>query len=461
MSTNSTTAASITHSSTSEGGAPQVSRVDVVLASVVIAISALLAHCRLPADIRNVVWAEDGRVFLGDRLRAGALHSTFDVYEGYLHVIPRLLTDIAVWVFPLEKYAVASTALSCAVAGLVAGLVFVCSRDLLRRRSLRVMLALITVLTPALSAEVLGNFANLHWILLWLAPWLFLVTPKSWGGAAALGVVGLMSGLTEIQMLLFAPLAFVNARNPKSLIVSAATAAGICVQIVCTVVDPRSPNTDVRPGMLDILVGYGELPVLGSFGGDSARLGDALAAGGVPATVLITGVVLGILAFALIPTISGRGVARIISAALIAGSFVSWAAAIWLNPRPWWQYADFDTEQIQQLTSTRYAVVPSMLLLAALVFAAAHCFDGTHKGRFVSGVVVGAITLALIGGYYVDDVTRSDGPPWSESVQQARDSCRDGRAAVEIDTMPAEWSVTVPCSYLGVSASDATHERSR
>lgn len=449
------------HSSRSAAGATRSSRVDVVLTAVVIAIAALLAYCRLPPDVRNVVWAEDGRVFLADRLHAGALHSTFDVYEGYLHVIPRLLTDMAVWAFSLEKYAAASTAGSCAVAGLVAGLVFICSRDLLDRRSLRVMLAMITVLTPALSSEVLGNFANLHWILLWLAPWLFLATPKSWGGAVALGIVGLLAGLTEIQMLLFAPLALVNARNRKSLIVGAATTAGICVQIVCTVVNPRSPNTDVRPGMLDILVGYGELPVLGSFGGDSLRLGDALAAGGVLATVLITAAVLGILAFALIPTISGRGVARIIPAALIGGSFVSWAAAIWLNPRPWWQYADFDAEQLRQLTSTRYAVVPSMLVLAALVFAAAHCGDRAQTGRFVSGVAVGAITLALIGGYYVDDVTRSDGPPWSQSVQQARESCRDGRAVVEIDTMPADWSVTVSCSALGVSESDAPHERSQ
>jgi hypothetical protein len=435
---------------TTEAEASRSSRIDIITSVAVVALAALLAYGRLPADIRNVVWAEDGRVFLGDRLRAGVLQSTFAAYEGYLHVIPRLLTDLAVWLFPLEKFAVASTALSCAVTGLVAGLVYVCSRDLIARRFFRVMLALITVLAPTLSNEVLGNFANLHWLLLWLSPWLFLAVPRTWAGAAGLGIVGLACGLTEIQMLLFAPLALVNSRNRRSLIVAAATMAGVLAQILCTVVNPRTPNLQVKPGLLDIVVGYGELPVLGAFDADSSRLGDALAAGGWAATALVTMLVLGILSFALLPSIRGRGDTRILPLALVGGSFIAWAAAIWLNPRTWWQYADLDAEQLQQLTATRYVVAPSMLLLAALVFAAARCFDATGRGRVAAGVALGILAMAAASNYYVNDVARSDGPPWAQSVTEARESCDDGRAAVEVRTMPVGWSLSVPCDHLRV-----------
>ena len=39
------------------------------------------------------------------------------------------------------------------------------------------------MLLPLLPNEVLGNEANLHWIFLWLAPWLLLANPRTrWGG---------------------------------------------------------------------------------------------------------------------------------------------------------------------------------------------------------------------------------------------------------------------------------------
>ena len=421
---------------------------ELLIALVVALVMAILAVQRIPAEIRNIVWAEDGRNFLDDRLRMGAWHSVFEVYEGYLHVVPRLLTDLAVWAFPIDAFAVTSAVFSCAVSGVVAALVYVCSRDLVRSRLLRIALASITVLAPTLPVEVLGNFANVHWSFLWLAPWLLLYRPRTTGGAVALGIVGLLCGLTEIQMLFFVPLALVNVRHLRSWIVSIPTAAGVLVQLMTTLLNPRTPNLTVRPGLLDIVVGYGELPVLGAFEGHVSRIGHALADGGWGAAAANVIIVSVIIAFCLVPMLTATGFARWVPLVLVGGSFVTWSAAVWLNPNPLWQYADLDAVALNALTATRYVAVPSMLLLGAVVYSAAHAYDRGGRGRFIAGLAVGVVAVSFIGSFHVDRFSREGGPQWSESVGDARSSCAADPGSVEIGTIPSHWFVTVPCDVL-------------
>lgn len=422
---------------------------EICIAAAVALVATFIAIARLPAELRNVVWGEDGRNFLDDRLRIGGWRSIFEVYEGYLHVVPRLLTDLTVRAFPLDSFAIASTVLSSAVFGIVAALVFVCSRDLVPNRVFRVLLASITVLAPTLPIEVLGNFANLHWSFLWLAPWLFLYRPRTTAGAIGLGIVGILCGLTEIQMLLFAPLALINLRHRRAWLVSIPTIAAVLAQVVTTIVSPRTLNPNVRPGPLDIVVGYGELPVLGAFEGHASRIGATLADGGWAAAAVTVVVAIAVLAFALVPVWTARGVARFVPLILVGGSFIAWAAAIWLNPNLLWQYADFDTAALEGLTATRYVAVPSMLLLGAIVFAASHLYSLGGRRRFISGVAVGLVVMGFLGSFQVDRFSREGGPQWTTSVGEARASCDDGGESVEIRTTPSHWFVTVPCDVLG------------
>lgn len=426
-------------------------RSEVVVALLVGMGAALLALNRIPPDLRDVVWGEDGRNFLSDSLRAGSWQSLFTVYEGYLHVVPRLLTNFAVWAFPLDDFAIASSVLSSMVFGVVAALVFVLSRDVLPRRIFGVLLASVTVLAPTLSIEVLGNFANIHWAFLWLAPWLFLYRPRSTLGALGLGAVGLLCGLTEIQMLLFAPLALVNYVHRRAWLVSIPTIAGIAVQLVVTVLSPRTPNANSHPGILDIVVGYGELPVLASFEGHASRIGDSLASGGWVGAGLTSLAIVAILVFALWPVVESRGRARIFPIVLVAGSFGAWAAAVWLNPHPLWQYADYDTDSLRNILATRYVVVPSMLLLGALVFAASRAFEKPRYGGLVAGLVVGFILCGFLGSYHLDHFSREDGPSWSSLVADARVSCLSEHGPIQVRSIPSYWVVVVPCGALAPS----------
>jgi hypothetical protein len=419
---------------------------ELVWAGALLIVGTLIARFRLPGVIRNTLWAEDGPVFLSDRLHRGPWASLFTIYDGYLHLIPRLLTDVAVAVAPLEGFALAAADLSFVCAGFVAALVFLLSREFVPNTTLRLLLASTTFLLPALPVEVLGNLANLHWYFLWLAPWLFLYRPKSWRAATVLGVIGLLMALTEIQMVLFAPLALVNLKERKANLVAALTAGGLLAQIVCTLLAPRQRFDVGRPSPIDVLHGYVQLPVLSTFEGHIARVGAFVAdAGGVSWLVLV-GVGLTVLAVALLPVVFGRGRVRVLSAALIVGSVATWSAAVWLNPNPAFLYAHYEPGHVRLLASTRYLVVPSMLITASLVLSASFLLRRGRRGVFASGAIVGVLLLAMIGSYRLDGFNRTGGPQWSDEVSTRSEVCAEGARDFTVPIFPATWSVDVPCS---------------
>lgn len=420
-------------------------RNDLIISVCVALAAALLCLGRLPPAVQGVLWAEDGRNFLEDRLRLGPWNSVFEVYEGYVHVVPRLLTDLAVWALPLDRFAEAVAFLASMTFGLIAGLVYVCSREVIRSQAFRILLAMITVLAPVLPIEILGNLANVHWGFLWLAPWLLLYRPRTWTGASALGIVGLVGGLTEIQMLLFLPLAILHVKWRKAWLVAVPTAIGVAAQIVATVTSPRTPNVEIKPGPLDIAVGYVELPVLGAFEGHSARIQSALLEGGFGVAILNTFIAIIVIGFALTPIVTTTGLNRFVPVILVGGSLIVWGAALWLNPGPTWQYADLDSETLQGFRITRYVAVPSMLLLGAVVVAAARAFDSGGRARFVAGAAVGIVAMGFIGSYHLDAIRRDGGPQWSTSIDQARNACESGLVPAPIEIAPPTWTVDITC----------------
>ncbi len=67
------------------------------LAAVLVALAAAaLAWWRLGPVTRATTWAEDGGIFLREQLAYGAGDTLLRPYAGYLHLVPRLLVDLAV-----------------------------------------------------------------------------------------------------------------------------------------------------------------------------------------------------------------------------------------------------------------------------------------------------------------------------------------------------------------------------
>ncbi len=227
----------------------------IVVALIAIACSAV-AWLRIPAVARNTLWAEDGRNFLQDAVNHGPLASLSIPYAGYLHTIPRLIAGFAVAFVPVPQWADAMTAGSCVVAGILAAVVFVCTRDVVPWLPGRILIAGLTVLAPLAPREVLGNAANIHSLVLWTVFWMLLYTPRTRAGSITLSVVALLGAATEIQCLLLVPLALIRWREPLRRPIFTGLGVGLSLQLFVTLFWPRGQSGHPQVEPLSIAYGY-------------------------------------------------------------------------------------------------------------------------------------------------------------------------------------------------------------
>ncbi len=416
-----------------------------LIAVVLLVTSTAIARFRLPPIVRGTVWAEDGRIFLGERYQSGVARSLFEVYEGYLQFVPRILTDIATTIAPLSRYATTVTALVCLVSGIIAVLVFLLTRDVVESVAARIVLALITVLAPTLPFEVLGNMANIHWLFLWLTPWLLFFRPSRWWQSGVLAALMLASVLTEIQVAVFLPLIFFSLRRPKSWPISAAFVAGTAAQVFVTLTSPRSPSADTSLVPLDYVKGYLADVVVGMWNPSTGSIGHFLTTSGFRLGALLT---LPFIAALVFLAVRSRGRRLLVPAALAAGATVPWLAALYVNRQPEFRFNEFTLGQLSSPPLLRYAVAPSMFLLALVVLAADRLLRERPSAVRIAGAVVLVAVLALqVTQFHIPATRRDAGPVWSAEFIQAEKACSAGAPSVSIATAPS-WDVTLPCAVI-------------
>lgn len=401
-------------------------------------VLAAVAWLRLDALTRGTIWAEDGRDFLAGALRG---ESVFTPYEGYAHVVPRMLAELTVQLVPVPDYAIAMTALTVIVAAGIGLLVFGVTAGLGISRGARAGLAAMTVLAPALTTEVSGNAANLHWMFLWLAPWLLLARPTTWVRAVLLGVVAFLAAATEIQLFLFIPLLLVDVRNRLRWPLATGALLGAIVQIIAFLNDDRTRQAD-HPSVLSAMHGYALQVGGGGWVTPLSPLTSAIADHGwwIAYALLLPFALAAVWLLVTSPDL------RVLVVALVIGSVVIWTAGFMLNLGSSAEFAAATPEQIRTIGSLRHAVVPSMFLLAIAVLAA-------DRVRRVAGVVIVA-TLVLVAGLSLDGrghSHRSAGPSWAAAVAEARTTCEStGVTSIAIQTAPdvSHWVLPVGCRRL-------------
>ena len=244
----------------------------VVAAAVLVGIAtAALAWWRLGPTARGTVWAEDGGLFLRERITLGAVDSLLHPYAGYLHLVPRLLVDVA-WALPVQDYARALSAGACLVVGAVGTTVFVLARDVVPQWPLRALLAAVPALLPLAPHEISGNAANLHWYMLFAAPWLFAYRARTWWASGTVAVLTAFAVLTELQTVLFLPillLAWFPLRDasgarawPRAVPVTIVALIGAGAQVAAALTDQRSQPSGT-PAFTDVVAGWLLQPVAG------------------------------------------------------------------------------------------------------------------------------------------------------------------------------------------------------
>lgn len=410
-------------------------------------IGAVVSWFRLDAVTRGTIWAEDGAIFLAGALEGNPFGIVLEPYQGYLHALPRLVSATLVIALPVDAWAIGLTAASCLVVGAVAALVFVCAREVVVWLPARVAMGALTFLVPLAPYEVLGNTANLHWYLLWLAPWLLLATPRRTWSAVLLGVAGALAALTEIQMLLFVPLLAWRARDPRRWIVGAGVLLGGALQIAASIIAPRSAGSGEPPPLLSTAEGY-------LLHGPMAAVAPTTQV--IAQWVLLFGwwgalAVLALFAAAAVwVLVRGNAVERVAVSALVVGSVVTWSAAYGLNAEPYQFYSVVRLQDAVALIITRYGVVPALLLLGVVVLATS---VARRNGVFRAGsiaILCATIALLTVATVVPHSSERSAGPAWEDGIDASRDRCAIAGpdAAQKVPLAPAGWAMRVPCSLL-------------
>ncbi|WP_156364479.1 hypothetical protein [Curtobacterium sp. Leaf261] len=448
----------------------------VGIAMLVGLVTVVLGWFRLPAITRDTMWAEDVRLFLHQRIVLGPWASLVQPYDGYQHLVPRILTDTAVLVAPIERYAMTVTLLALAAVGLTAAATFAFSAGLVRTRTARIALALIPVLLPISANEALGNLANLHWFALYLAPFILLHRPATRTRAVFQTVLVLLVAGTEIQTVVFVPLLALMLRRRRVWSVGIAYLVGLAGQFGALLTTPRVRSEETPVLLADAVRGFFAEPSLSLWVHDGPRAATLLAQHGVP----VLAAAFAPFAVALVAAVAARWSGRSLLAVVLAvGAVAVWFADVLLNPNGLLEFSARGWAVLAAEGFVRYALVPSMFLAALLVVGAdrllaaggGRCLAVGGDGRLASGAdgrlavgegvrggavalrVVGVLVLVgLAGGlttaYEPLSTSRSGGPDWRTSVRTAEQACASvgGVGRQRIEGAPSGWGVSLSCA---------------
>jgi hypothetical protein len=413
-------------------------------------VALVIAWVRLPVPVHGIAWAEDASIYLQDSLSGLPLQHLFAPYEGYLQLAPRVLADFSA-LFGISSSAIVLGAASCLVAALVAVLVYFCSASVLPSH-LRVIPALLTVLAPTIPIEILGTAANLHWLFLWLGPWLLLALPQSRVAAWVLASAALIATLSEIQLALFVPLLFLGPGWRRGRAVRIAFSIGLAAQLVATVLSPRDPESTstVPPDVLSIGKNYISQVLLPIY----------VPRGEIINFFLVNDLLLwGILAFLpfvaalVIVLLHGTTLQRVVAATFFVSSGVLWTADVYVN------HFGSGVPPPASFVFTRYGVLPGMFLIVVAVIAAQVLLQRSAATARVAArigaiVIAGVVALALALAFVPSMTLRDGGPQWTASIATARRACIGAPLAeyqrVHVaPVLPGDgWGINLACGTL-------------
>lgn len=426
----------------------------IVLVVGLLSVASVATWLRVPDEARNQLWAEDGRRFLGDALAApNPFEPLLTPYAGYLHFIPRVVAGVTAGTVSLGQLPIMMTALSVLVSSTVAVLVFTFSRCLNVGILGQVGVYGVTFLAPALTTEVLGDAANLHWFFLWLAPWLFLYRPKANGQALLCGILALVTALTEIQVAIFLPLFLWHVKRDRRSWIAVGTVMGLAGQVVATITHPRAYENPFEWSWPSVT-----LVAKGFTAHVCAGLWTAMTPG--PQLVAKLGW-LGVTAVLLAPVaVAALWLCRTRTHRLIVLYYSGTALALWAvasvtNNLPREVLEPLSSDGAPSIAVIRNAVVPAWLLAAVLIVGADSMlrYRRGRSGASAASLLLVAVFISWAAAFRLDAGMRQQSSSWADEVARAKAVCASGVVdSVVLSHPPTTWGLEVPCEVIRAKA---------
>ncbi|MDQ0377469.1 glucosyltransferase [Amycolatopsis thermophila] len=361
--------------------------------------------------VYDVVWAEDGGVFLNQAMRHSLWHNVVTPHAGYLQVVAKLVVQ-PVAALPLSWAAAGLATGAALVVALISLLVWFRSGAVLRSTWARVLVTAIVPLLPQAGFEVNAAVNDLHWYLAYAAFWVLLAPPRSVRGQAGAAAVVALAALSDPLTALVLPAAIVGiVRAQRRRIACIAPA----VMVVALAVQGWVHLTRAAGYRASETV-WGELPsiyglrvLLSAVTGDRL-LGPVYRSFGL-APVAVAGVVVALAVAALLWR--AERVARQVVAVSLVCSVAYLVVSVGLRGT-----GGFLDRAEFSLNGSRYAIVPLLLVWVAV----AALLDRLRPRAVVGGVVAVFLGVQVLSDWGAAGV-RAGGPSWRASVAAARSAC--------------------------------------
>lgn len=396
----------------------------------------------------NSVWAEDGKNFLSDALNRGPLDAITTPFNGYFHLLPRVLAELAA-LAPVGWAAAVMSTSAALVAALLAVMVYAAAGPHTRSVLVRLLVAVPLVIAPVgqgglggTGGSVINNLATLQFPLLYATFWALLWVPASRAGRVVAVSVVVVTALSSPLAAVYLPLAAARllvrrdatgASQLTGLLVGAVAQFGGLVLGLTS----RSGIGHTRLDPAWVVLEYGRWMV------PNALLGEAwwARAGGH----------------------TGRYVALGLGAWLVIAAVV--LAAVLRLTRPHWHLAAAALAASLALTAVelatlgaradRYLYAPALLLIAALaaLLEPVPTGEAAHRLRrpWLPAATLAALLVVVCAANWRVDNHRARARPWSQVVAGARAECATSAAAsvtAYTHSRNRYWTVQLPCHRL-------------
>lgn len=419
----------------------------IALLGALVVAGFVIAIARTPMHSWNVLWAEDGAVFIPDAL-VGSPLVIFEPYAGYMHLVPRISAMIAAQ-FPLQVVPLAVTIAAALVISLAAAAGFAFLETRIRSIPLRLAAWIAMLALPIMGAEAANNLANLHWYLMVAAFCAVVIRARSTAMTVVQCVVVVAAVMSDPLTLLLLPVVafrwwLLPSRRDRSLVVAFITAGVIQLIVVLAgaIGGEGRPAPTGFPTPGDLLDFYSYRVVLTAVVGltRAQALGETgpLALPGL-ATAAATAV--------LIAMAYRDFDRRVVISAFGAGSIL-FAAIVYSL-----QWTMLEPGGARSLyAGDRYAVVPTALLIIALVLAA-DAFAAHRRRSWARRVIGVAVLIAIaipVALDYRSANYREGAPPWDAALQEAAALCDAGDdldGFILVRSAPLQWGgVLISCT---------------
>ncbi|MGC5076983.1 hypothetical protein [Agrococcus sp. DT81.2] len=417
-------------------------------AAVLVAALAFQA-VRIPTLEHDVVWAEDGAVFLRGALD-DPVGSMLAPYAGYQHVLPRLLAGAVVALAPIGSYAAVVFWVSAVVAALVCAGTIPLARWAVPWLPARVALGLVPVVVPLMAPEIIGNLADLHTFALWLGVWIALSMPASRLESWLIAVAALLAAMTEVQLLLMLPVLLlrIHVRRPLLWPVIGGFLLGLAGQALSWLLAPRRGYEGVPIGIPDVVVGWLANVVMPTVRPEEQGIREAFAAQGpLAAAPILAGFALA----ALVVLVWGSWRARLAGAVVLLASASSFGGSLLASPIEQFQYASMQGEDwLTAIVDLRYGGAAGMLLAAIVPIAAAVSVERLSGRWLLLARPVLALGLAAFIGAMAWQSPgagshRSGVEPWSEQIARQAAACERGQDPGVLFIAPYNRELVLDC----------------